>query len=332
MKIAFFNLIDVEKKPLNDWIENHKDVEVFAYSDDLTKDNMDLISDVDAIVLSKNDSLDEEVYHFAKNSKVKTVAIRSTGYDNYDLKLLKEYGIGFTNGGDYCSDAVAEHTLAVAFYISRNLGKIEDNVQKNDFSWEESIISRKISTMTVGIIGVGRIGSRVARLFNSMGAKVIGYDIVQNEEYKKYLTYMDNMDLVLEKSDIVTLHLPFMENLRHMANKEFFQKMKDKAIFINAARGLLTDTKALLDALNSGKLWGAALDVYEKEQDIVPKNLSNEVLEDEVLKELIRRKDVLYTPHSAFFTDVSIKNSIYASLNSAVEMVRTGKSKNQIII
>lgn len=332
MKIAYFNLLEVEKKALNEWIENHKDVEVSVYSEDLTKDNMELISDADAIVLSKNDPLDEEVYHFAKKSNVKAVAVRSTGYDNYDLKLLKEYGIGFTNGGDYCSDAVAEHTLAVAFYISRNMGKIEDNVQRNDFSWEKSIMAREISTMTVGIIGVGRIGGRVAKLFNSIGAKVIGYDIVQNEEYKKYLTYMDNMDLVLEKSDIVTLHLPFMENLRHMANKEFFKKMKDNAIFINAARGMLTDTKALLDALNSGKLWGAALDVYENEQDIVPKNLSNEVVDDETLKELIRRKDVLYTPHSAFFTDVSIKNSIEASLNSAVEMLKTGKSKNQIII
>ena len=117
-----------------------------------------------------------------------------------------------------------------------------------------------------------------------------------------------------------------------MSNKEFFKKMKDNAIFINAARGMLTDTNALLDALNSGKLWGAALDVYENEQDIVPKNLSSEVVDDETLKELIRRKDVLYTPHSAFFTDVSIKNSIEASLNSAVEMLKTGKSKNQIII
>ena len=212
------------------------------------------------------------------------------------------------------------------------MGKIEDNVKRNDFSWNKNIMAREISTMTVGIIGVGRIGGRVAKLFNSIGLKVIGYDIVQNEEHKKYLTYVDNMDLVLEKSDIVTLHLPFLENLRHMANKEFFKKMKDNAIFINAARGMLTDTNALLDALNSGKLWGAALDVYENEQDIVPKNLSSEVVDDETLKELIRRKDVLYTPHSAFFTDVSIKNSIEASLNSAVEMLKTGKSKNQIII
>jgi len=276
--------------------------------------------------------LDEKVYHFVKKSNIKAVAVRSTGYDNYNLKLLKEYGIGFTNGGDYCGDAVAEHPVGVAFYVSRNLGKIQDNVQKNDFSWEMGIMSREISTMTVGIIGVGRIGSRVARLFNSLRADVIGYDIVKNKEYEKYLTYVDSVDDLLEKSDIVTLHLPFSEDLRHMANREFFQKMKDNSIFINAARGMLTDTRALLDALNSGKLWGAALDVYEKEQDFVPKNLSNENIDDEVLKELIRRNDVLYTPHSAFFTDVSIKNSIDASLNSAVEMVRTGKSKNQIII
>ena len=96
MKIAYFNLLEVEKKALNEWIENHKDVEVSVYSEDLTKDNMELISDADAIVLSKNDQLDEEVYHFAKKSNVKTVAVRSTGYDNYDLKLLKEYGIRFT--------------------------------------------------------------------------------------------------------------------------------------------------------------------------------------------------------------------------------------------
>ena len=75
MKIAYFNLLEVEKKALNEWIENHKDVEVSVYSDDLTKDNMELISDADAIVLSKNDQLDEEVYHFAKESNVKTVAV-----------------------------------------------------------------------------------------------------------------------------------------------------------------------------------------------------------------------------------------------------------------
>lgn len=160
---------------------------------------------------------------------------------------------------------------------------------------------------------------------------LIEVEIVKREEPKQYLTYVDDVNELIKHSDLITLHLPYSEELKYMVDDAFLAKMKDNAILINAARGMLVDTKALLRALDSGKLLGAGIDVYENEHSYVPRDFAGQDIDDAVLKELIRRDDVIYTPHTAFFTNVAIKNTVEMSLDAAVEVLTVGNSENLIV-
>ena len=235
-----------------------------------------------------------------------------------------------TNVPSYSPNAIAEHVLTSALRISRNTNKIQRNLEKHNFSWNPGILSRELRTLTVGVIGTGRIGTQAARLFSALGSKVLGYDVYQNEAAKEVLDYVENLDDLIVNSDIITIHMPAIKEYNHMVNDEFLAKMKDNSILLNAARGMLVDTKAVLRALDSGKLLGAGLDVYENEGKYVPKNFEGKEFDDELLQTLIDRDDVIYTPHTAFYTETAIQNLVEGGLEAAVEVVATGTSANVV--
>ncbi len=270
------------------------------------------------------------VYEYAKEQGIKVFATRSAGFDIYDLELMSELGIKMTNVPSYSPNAIAEHVLTSALRISRNTNKIQRNIEKHNFSWNPGILSRELRTLTVGVIGTGRIGTQAARLFNALGSKVLGYDVYQNEAAKEVLDYVENLDDLIANSDIITIHMPAIKEYNHMVNDEFLAKMKDNSILLNAARGMLVDTKAVLRALDSGKLLGAGLDVYENEGKYVPKNFEGKEFDDKLLQTLIDRDDVIYTPHTAFYTETAIQNLVEGGLEAAVEVVATGTSANVV--
>ena len=302
MKLVFFNLREDEKSALENWRNSHPEVEVDVYTEELTLANKHLLEGKEGVVLAQNKPFERDVYEYAKEQGVKVFATRSAGFDIYDLELMSELGIKMTNVPSYSPNAIAEHVLTSALRISRNTNKIQRNIEKHNFSWNPGILSRELRTLTVGVIGTGRIGTQAARLFNALGSKVLGYDVYQNEAAKEVLDYVENLDDLIANSDIVTIHMPAIKEYNHMVNDEFLSKMKDNSILLNAARGMLVDTKAVLRALDSGKLLGAGLDVYENESKYVPKNLEGKEFDDELLQTLIDRDDVIYTPHTAFYT------------------------------
>ena len=307
MKLVFFNLREDEKSALESWRNSHHEVEVDVYTEELTSANKHLLEGKEGVVLAQNKPFERDVYEYAKEQGVKVFATRSAGFDIYDLELMSELGIKMTNVPSYSPNAIAEHVLTSALRISRNTNKIQRNVEKHNFSWNPGILSRELRTLTVGVIGTGRIGTQAARLFNALGSKVLGYDVYQNEAAKEVLDYVENLDDLIANSDIVTIHMPAIKEYNHMVNDEFLAKMKDNSILLNAARGMLVDTKAVLRALDSGKLLGAGLDVYENEGKYVPKNFEGKEFDDELLQTLIDRDDVIYTPHTAFIQKLQFK-------------------------
>lgn len=330
MKLVFFNLREDEKSALESWRNSHTEVEIDVYTEELTSANKHLLEGKEGVVLAQNKPFERDVYEYAKEQGVKVFATRSAGFDIYDLELMSELGIKMTNVPSYSPNAIAEHVLTSALRISRNTNKIQRNIEKHNFSWNPGILSRELRTLTVGVIGTGRIGTQAARLFNALGSKVIGYDVYQNEAAKEVLDYVENLDDLIAASDIITIHMPAIKEYNHMVNDEFLAKMKDNSILLNAARGMLVDTKAVLRALDSGKLLGAGLDVYENEGKYVPKNFEGKEFDDELLQTLIDRDDVIYTPHTAFYTETAIQNLVEGGLEAAVEVVATGTSANVV--
>lgn len=330
MKLVFFNLREDEKSALENWRNAHSEVEIDVYAEELTSANKHLLEGKEGVVLAQNKPFERDVYEYAKEQGVKVFATRSAGFDIYDLELMSEFGIKMTNVPSYSPNAIAEHVLTSALRISRNTNKIQRNLEKHNFSWNPGILSRELRTLTVGVIGTGRIGTQAARLFNALGSKVIGYDVYQNEAAKEVLDYVESLDDLIANSDIITIHMPAIKEYNHMVNDEFLAKMKDNSILLNAARGMLVDTKAVLRALDSGKLLGAGLDVYENEGKYVPKNLEGKEFDDELLQTLIDRDDVIYTPHTAFYTETAIQNLVEGGLEAAVEVITTGTSANVV--
>lgn len=184
--------------------------------------------------------------------------------------------------------------------------------------------------MTVGVIGTGHIGRVTAKLFHGFGVKIVAYDIYQNEEAKSFLEYKDSIEEVVAMSDIVTLHAPATKDNFHQFNYEMFKKFKPSAYLVNADRGSVVDTKGLIKALDDGLLAGAALDTYENESHFIPKDFSDKEIDDELFLEVLNHEKILFTPHIAHYTDVSVRNIMQIALKSVLEVLETGDTQNRV--
>lgn len=325
MNLAFFNLREVEKKSLAQWQQENPNINIEVTEKDLSDETKHMLHGKDGVVISQIQPISKEIYELAQKEGIKVFATRSAGVDMYDRKTLNDLNIKLTNVPSYSPNAIAEYVVTAALQLTRNTTKIRHNVEKYNFSWNPAILSRELRTLTVGLVGTGRIGTATAKLFKGLGARVIGYDPYPNDFAKEYLEYVDDLDTLVKQSDILSLHMPAIEEYKHLVNDELLSKMPNDSVLINAARGMLVDTEAVIRALDNHKLLGAALDVYEFEAPYVPKDLSKDgKIDDNLLKTLIERDDVIYTPHTAYYTETAVANLVEYALASAKNVIETG--------
>lgn len=217
-----------------------------------------LIKDVYAIVAG-TEKYPREMLEGCDNLKV--VTRFGVGTDNFDLKTMREMNLEVGVIANY--NAVAEFALTLMLNVLKNQQNYDPAVRQGLWS---RFPMRELSAKTVGLVGFGRIGRRLAELLSGFGVKVLAYDPYLNEQAAKERNVIPaTLDELLAQSDIVSLHLPSTPETYHLINAESIAKMKDGAYLINTARGSLVDEQALYDALVSGKLSGAGLDVFEKE-------------------------------------------------------------------
>jgi D-3-phosphoglycerate dehydrogenase len=213
-------------------------------------------------------------------SNLELIVRAGIGLDNVDRAAAEENGVRVNNTPAATTTSVAEHTLGLMLAAVRNHGKA--NLSMKAHKWEKKVLSgSELFQKTLGIIGSGRIGLEVARLGLAFGMKVMVYDIIDVQS--DLSIEQVGLDELLENSDIISLHLPLNEQTKHMISDGEFSKMKDGVILVNASRGGTVDEKALLAALESGKVRAAGIDVFEKEP---PDDFS-----------LIDHPSVIATPH-----------------------------------
>lgn len=194
-------------------------------------------------------------------NELKAIIRFGVGTDNFDLKVMKEQGIQVGVIANH--NAVAEFALTLILSVMKNVPRYDVEVRNGGWG---RFPMRELSRKTVGIVGFGRIGKRLAELLKGFDVKILCYDpFVRPEDANVYQAELVSLEELLSCSDVVSLHLPANENTYHMMNRESLAIMKEGAYLINTARGALVDEKALLEALNNKKLAGAALDVYEYE-------------------------------------------------------------------
>jgi D-lactate dehydrogenase len=329
MKLIMFSVREDEKPALTAWQERNG-VEVTPVIEPLTPENVNLVEGYDGVCIQQRiDMSEEEIYKKLNNFGIKQIALRTAGYDIIDLNLAQKYQLKITNVPAYSPTSVAELVVMQALRLIRNNPIVEDNMSHGDFRWT-GLVAKEINTLTVGIIGAGRIGGTAARLFKALGANVIAYDPIEREELKDILTYKNSQQEVLENADVVSLHVPLDETTINLIDKAAFNQMKHDAYLINASRGPVVDTKALIEALENKEIAGVAVDTLPNEQHFFNHDFSKKELPDEHLKTLMKRNNVLITPHIGFYTTVAVQNMVDIALGSALDIIKTGKSENEV--
>lgn len=329
MKILFLGVRDDEKPAIETWIAEHPEHDVTVSTEVLSADTVGMLDGFEALTLQQVLPIGADLLDAVAAAGIRQISSRTAGVDMIDLEAARERGIIVTNVPAYSPNAIAEFALASTLFLTRRFPVILERNDSRDFRFA-GMIGREIATMRVAIIGTGMIGRITAQLFRSLGAEIVGFDLFPNAAFEEIGTYADTLEEALTGADVVSLHVPLTADNHHLINAEKLALMAPGSILVNAGRGGLVDTGALIEALNSGHLAGAALDTYENEQKYFRFDWSGKDLGDPVLEELLDRPDVLVTPHVAFYTDTAVHNLVTTGLDNAVEVVTTGTSANDV--
>ncbi len=268
---------------------------------------VDRIGDAE-LVLTNKTPLSAETMKACKN--LRYIGVLATGYNIVDVAAAKASGIIVTNIPTYGTDAVAQFAFALLLEVCHHVGHHAQTVREGEWSacpdfcyWHHPLI--ELAGKTMGLIGFGRIGQRTGEIARAFGMKVLAFDEYPNKAFEKEGISYTTLDTLLAESDVVSLHCPLTDRNRGMINRESIARMKDGAILINTSRGPLVDEAALAEALDSGKLKAAAVDVVSTEP-IRPEN------------PLLKARNMLVTPHIAW----APKEARSRLLDIAVENVR----------
>ncbi|QVK18188.1 lactate dehydrogenase [Mycoplasmatota bacterium] len=328
-KIVCFGVRDVE-------IEYFHKLNNFGYELELVSSGLNdqsvlKVENASAVMVRGNCQANRKNLEYLAKKGVKIVLTRTVGFNHVDLEAAKELGMKVARVPSYSPNAISELAVTLAMMLLRHTAYTVKKTSERDFTVDAKMFSKEVRNCTVGVLGVGRIGYTTAKLFHGLGAKVLGFDVYQNEEAKKIVDFK-SMDDVLAESDIISVHLPFFKDQNyHIINDDFLSKMKDGAILVNTARGQLQDNEAILKALKSGKLAGFGTDVFEGESSFFFKNLKGTKVTDETVEELVQMyPKVLITPHIGSYTDQALTNMIEISYQNMNEFLTEGKSKNQL--
>lgn len=268
------------------------EVEVSPFDRVLTKEELKKgVKAADAVLCLLTDQVDGEVLESA-GDQLKIVANYAVGYNNLDVEAAKKKGVMMTNTPGVLTETVAEHTIALLFAIAKRVVEADEFIRQGKFDgWAPMLfLGIDVRGKTLGIVGLGQIGFEVAkRMKDGFGLKLVYYDVKRNEAVEKELAikYRD-LDDLLKESDFVSVHVPLVDQTRHLIDKQKLALMKKTAFLINTSRGPVVDEAALVEALKKGQIAGAALDVFEEEPKLA-----------EGLAEL---PNTVLTPHTASAT------------------------------
>ncbi len=280
-------------------------------------DNVELARGYDAISATPC-KLDADMLDRFYAVGVRYVATRSIGVDHIDLEHAKNLGMGVCHVS-YAPETVADYSIMLMLMCCRNICHILERSRVQDYTLKGKM-GRDISDCTVGVIGAGQIGRTVIKHLSTFGCRILAYDLYPNEETAKLAEYV-SLEELYTQADIITLHAPATADNYHLLNADAFAKMKKDVIIINTARGTLIDTKALIDAIESGKIGHAALDVLEQENGLYYANKMGEPIANRDLAILRSFPNVILSPHTAFYTEKVVRDMAYKCMKGVLDMM-----------
>lgn len=327
-KITFFDTKPYDKeiyKPLAE--KMGFDIRFVFYH--LTEDNILLAQDADVVVIFVNDILNEKVINKLHNYGVKLVALRCAGFNNVDIRAAQDK-IKVVRVPAYSPNAIAEHTVALMLSLNRKIHRAYFRTRDANFSLN-GLMGYNLNGKTAGVIGTGKIGKALIKILRGFEMEVLAYDPFPDEKYAAKLgyTYTD-LDSLFQQSDVISLNCPLTRETKWLIDKDAIDSMKEGVMIINTGRGKLIKTLDLIDGLKSGKVSAAGLDVYEEENEFFFEDLSDQVLEDDVLARLLTFNNVIVTSHQAFFTKEAFMNIANTTLTNIKDFIEGKELKNEV--
>lgn len=328
MKVLFYSIKNYERKILQEANKNR--FHLTLKEDVLNLETAFLARGFEAISIFTNDNASEDILRILHSVGVKYITIRSTGYDNINLFIAKELGIIVSNIPDYSPESIAEHTILLLLNLLKKNKVVQNQLMHQDFSLDQ-IIGETIHNKTIGIIGTGKIGSKVAKILSAFGANIIAYDTTINRELEKRhkVKYVSLINLAYH-SDIISIHTPLNEHTHYMINHELMSRMKNNVLIINTARGSIVNTKEIIENLKNKNIGGYAMDVYEFEKGIFFYNHSYSRIKDKILIELMHMDNVMITPHQAFATKEALAKIAEIAFENLTSWYLRKEIKNEI--
>ena len=312
MKIAFYSIQPYDKEYFNRHNKRH---EIIYFEAQLNAQTVSLAKGCEAICAFVNDQLNAIVIGALAQNGIKIIALRCAGFNNIDIAAARENKIAVVRVPDYSPHAVAEYALALIMTLNRKTHKAYNRVREGNFSLDR-LTGFDLFGKTVGVIGTGKIGNCFAHIMLGLGCNVLAFDLIANKDMEaagvQYLPLME----VLEQSDIVSLHCPLTEQTKHLINEVTLESMKNGSMLINTSRGGLIDTMSAIAALKKGKLGYLGIDVYEQEEKLFFHDLSENIIEDDVIMRLLSFSNVLITSHQGFLTDEALTKIALVTLQN----------------
>lgn len=328
ISVAFFSFRTYEKVFFNDL--NAKEFSVQFFSETLTSHNYALAKGSDVVCCFVNDCLNAAVLKDLAASGLKAIVLRCAGFNNIDLQTAKSLNIRVLRVPAYSPFAVAEHAVALMLTLNRKTHKAYNRVREGNFSIE-GLMGFDIHGATVGVVGTGKIGEAFCRIMLGFGAQVLAFDLNKNKHLEETGVKFVDFDEVLERSDILSLHLPLNDKTHHLVQDATIRKMKSGVMLINTSRGGLIDTKAAIRGLKSGKIGSLGIDVYEEEEGLFFYDHSEEVILDDVLLRLMSFPNVLITSHQGFLTKQALENIAQTTRHNLAHFAQGFLAENVVV-
>lgn len=327
MKIALFDTHRFEREAFEAANANFGHDLTF-FETRLTPETARLAKGFPAVCAFANDNLGAQSLHALRDEGVRLVALRSAGFNHVDLPAAAKLGMPVVRVPQYSPYSVAEHALCLLLSLNRKIHRAHARVRELNFSLD-GLVGFDLHGKTIGVVGTGRIGTAFSNILLGLGCRVLAYDISPSPELEGRVRYVPLAELFAE-SDVISLHIPLTPATRHLIDDKAIAAMKKGVFLINTGRGALIETRALVKHLKSGHLGAAGLDVYEEEENVFFKDLSDQVLQDDQLARLLTFPNVLITSHQGFLTREALGNIARTTLQNVSDFENGKSLENEV--
>jgi D-lactate dehydrogenase len=326
MKVAIFSTQSYDKQFFN-LVNADFGHDLLYLEPALTATTAILAEGCDAVCIFVNDVVDKATLDVLQQSGITTLVLRCAGFNQVDLLAAKSLNINVFRVPSYSPEAVAEHAVAMIMTLNRKTHKAYNRIREGNFSLER-LIGFNLHGKKAGLIGLGQIGLAFAKIMHGFGTEVYAYDPVV-KDVPSYIQLTD-YDTLISSADIISIHCPLNEQTRHMINQDSFNQMKDGVMLINTSRGAILDSNDAIEALKHGKLGYLGIDVYEQEDKLFFRDLSESLIADEQILKLMSFPNVLITAHQGFFTTEALTEIAETTLQNLTDAENGITNQNQL--